>query len=239
MKEIIELNNRLVGQVGKCSSEDVLMLGRDSQPGELERLPVGIQAEIEVFRGKVNEVVPNDFDWALFLGDDSPDFTIEYNDGPLTGFFRGHDWESERCIIEQLKGFDWEAERQQAISGCQVFDDLRANAEHWPSRLPPTKEIQKRFRDEMKEFVQTKRKDASRVHVMLWRDDEGVKDETYEDSLTDFRRKRSSRGIACHNERRAGSGEDHCKHWGKSHCGTPCHNGSHCGEWRERRGSNP
>jgi integrase len=135
MKEIIELNNRLVGQLGKSSSEHVLMLGRDGQPEELKRLPVEFQAEIEAFRAKVNEVVPNDFDWALFLGDDWPDFTIEYNDGPQTGFSRGHEWQSGRCIIEQLKAFDWEAERHEAISGCQMFDDLRASAEDAPSRL--------------------------------------------------------------------------------------------------------
>ena len=181
MREIIELNNRLVGELGKCSSDGVLTLGRDSQSEELKRVPVALQAEIEAFRGKVNEVVPNDFNWTVFLGDDSPYFMIEYNDGPQTGFFRGHEWQLGRCMIEQLKDFDWEGERHEAISGCQIFDDIRANAEHSPSRLPPTKAIQKEFRDEMKEFVTAKRKDASKVHVMLLRDDEGIKEGTYDD----------------------------------------------------------
>jgi hypothetical protein len=157
------------------------MLGRDSQSEELKRVSVALQAEIEAFRGKVNEVVPNDFNWTVSLSDDSPDFRIEYNDGPQTGFFHGHEWQSGRCIIEQLKEFDWEGERHEAISACQMFDDIRATAEHSPEGLPPTKEIQKAFRDEMKEFVKTKRNDASQVHVMLFRDDEGIKEETYDD----------------------------------------------------------
>jgi hypothetical protein len=181
MREVIELNNRLVGQLGKCSSDSVLMLGREDQPEELKRLPVAFQADIEALRSKINAVVPDDFKYTLCLGDDEPEFMLDYEDGAQMGFFKGREWQLDRCIVEQLEEFDWDAERQQAIAGCQMFDNMAADTKDAPSRLPSTKEIQKAFRDKMREFVKTKRKDALEVHVMLWRDDEGVKEETYDD----------------------------------------------------------
>jgi len=187
MKEIIELNKRLLEQLGKCFSEGVLVIGRHDQPDELARLPGALRKDIEQLREEINQVVPNDFTYAFFLGDDSPNLTIEYEDGAQTGFFRGHEWQSDRSIIEQLKGFNWDAERKQAIAGCQMFDEMRQNAKHMPSRLPSTKETQKAFRDEMKDFVRAKRKDPSKVHVMLWRDHAGITEENFKDleSFTD------------------------------------------------------
>ena len=187
MKEIIELNKRLLGQLGKCFPDGGLILGRNDQPEELAALPVALREEIEKLRGEMNEVVPNDFTYSLDLGNDSPGLMIEYEDGSQTGFFRGHDWQPNRSIIEQLKEFNWEAEREQALAGCQIFDAMKEDAKHLPSRLPSTKELQKAFRVEMKDFLKAKRKDLRGVHVLMWRDDEGVKVESFEDQAS-FRR---------------------------------------------------
>jgi len=184
MKEIIELNKRLLGQLGKCFPEGGLIVGRNGQPDELAALPAALREEIEKLRGEINEVVPNDFTYSLDLGNDSPGLMIEYEDGSQTGFFRGHDWQPNRSIIEQLKEFNWDAEREQALAGCQIFDAMKENAKHLSSRLPSTKELQKAFRVEMKEFLKAKRKDLRGVHVLMWRGDEGVKVESFEDQAS-------------------------------------------------------
>ena len=180
MKEIIELNEKLIKQLGKCFSEGELVLRRNDQPEELTRLPSALREDIEKLRREINEVVPNDFTYSFDLGNDCPNLMIEYEDGSQTGFFRGHDWQPNRSIIEQLKEFDWEAERRQALAGCQIFDAMKEDAKHLPSRLPSTKELQKAFRVEMKEFLKSKRKDLHGVHVLMWRDEEGVHEETFE-----------------------------------------------------------
>lgn len=187
MKEIIELNERLIEQLGKCFPEGGLILGRYDQPDELTALPAALREDIEKLRGEINEVVPNDFTYSLDLGNDSPGLMIEYEDGSQTGFFRGHGWQPNRSIIEQLEEFNWNAEREQALAGCQIFDAMKENAKHLPSRLPSTKELQKGFRVEMKEFLKAKRRDLRGVHVLMWRDDEGVKVESFEDQAS-FRR---------------------------------------------------
>lgn len=180
MKEIIELNDRLRRELGNCFPDGVLMLRRNDEPEELKGLPVKWRGEIEALRVRINDVVPDDFSYTMFLGDDEPGFMLEYNDGPSTGSFGGNEWESGRRLVEQLKELNWMAERERAIAGCQMFDEIRAGAENSPSRLPPTKQIQKTFREEMREFVRTKRKDASKVHVLMWRDDEGMREEAYD-----------------------------------------------------------
>jgi hypothetical protein len=184
MKEIIELNKRLLGQLGMCLPDGGLVLGRNDQPEELAALPAALREEIEKLRREINEVVPNDFTYSLDLGNDSPGLMIEYEDGSQTGFFRGHDWRSDRSIIEQLREFNWDAERVQALAGCQIFDGMKDNAKHLPSRLPWTKELQKAFRVEMKEFLKAKRKDLRGVYVLMWRDDEGMKVESFEDQAS-------------------------------------------------------
>jgi hypothetical protein len=184
MKEIIELNKKLIEQLGRCFPEGALILGRNDQPEELAALPAALREEIEQLRGEINEVVPNDFTYSFDLGDDCPGLMIEYEDGSQTGFFRGHNWQLNRSIIEQLKEFNWDAEREQALAGCQIFDVMKENAKHLPSRLPSTRELQKAFRVEMKEFLKAKRQDLRGVHALMWRGDEGVKVESFEDQAS-------------------------------------------------------
>jgi|ERR1051325_1198 hypothetical protein len=179
MKDIIELNHRIIGHSERIS-DDGLLLGRNGQPVELQDLPAKLQTEINVFRGKLNEVIPNDFEYTLCLGDDSPYLGLEFKDGAHTGFFRGHEWRLDTSIIEQLKQFDWDGERQQGMTGCQVFDELVANTKHLPGQLPSTKELQKAFSNEMKPFLKAKRKDDGMVYVLMWRDDEGIRQEPFE-----------------------------------------------------------
>jgi hypothetical protein len=185
MKEIIELNDRLRRELGDCFSDGEVILGRDYAPQGLKRLPLTWREEIDGLRTRINHAVPDDFSYRLFLGADKPGFMLEYNDGPSTVSSVGHEWEPVRCLIEQLKELDWMAERERAIAGCQMFDEMRAEAEKSPSGLPHTKQIQKTFREEMRDFIKGKREDASRVQVLMWRHDEGLREEEY-DNLESF-----------------------------------------------------
>jgi hypothetical protein len=187
MKEIIELNGRLRRELGNCFCDGVLMLGRDDQPEEFKRLPVKFRQEIEALRRKINAAMPDDFSYMLSLGDDSADLHLEYDNGPQVKFGRSHEWDQRRSVIDQLTEFDWETERQQAIAGTEVFDEMIAHARHAPAELPSTKEIQKAFREEMKEFITSKRRDSSNVWALMWREDESLREERFE-SLDSFRR---------------------------------------------------
>src|SRR5688572_13457441 len=124
MKEIIELNKKLRKQVGNRFANESIMLGRTPAAKELNRLPAAFRAEVLAFLDRVKRAVPDDFSYLVFLGDDSPDFSIEYCDGPAIAFSSGHEWRRDRSLIEQLTSFDWNEERTTAINGCQFIDHL-------------------------------------------------------------------------------------------------------------------
>jgi hypothetical protein len=182
MKEIVELNERISKELGKCFSEGELTLGREDQPEELTNLPNSIQTEVKNLRQKLNQVVPNDFSYTIYIGDESQHcFTLEYKDGPQTGFSAGHAWNPKHSIFQQLNSLDWDTERAQAMEASQMLERMKADAEKRPANLPSTRQLQKAFRGEMKEFVKEERKDSSIIHVMIWRDDEGITCATFPD----------------------------------------------------------
>jgi hypothetical protein len=174
MKEIIELNGALLAELGNCFLEDGFYVGRSVDPEEFRQLPARWQAKINALRGKINEVVPDDFSYTLWLGRKVPDFSFEYEDGAQTEFFQGHDWNVNESIVEQLGAIDWGAERTKAIGACQAFQVLLAGAKDKPARLPSTRQLQKRFGNEMKTFVKKHRNDDGRVHVLMFREEDGL-----------------------------------------------------------------
>ena len=64
MKEIVELNKRILAQAPGIASQrgDALQVSRDGNcDPEVAKLPAALKAEINQLCGRLNEVVPNDF----------------------------------------------------------------------------------------------------------------------------------------------------------------------------------
>lgn len=177
MKEIIELNTKLRKQVGSRFADEILMLGRSPAEDELKRLPAAFRAEVLGLLSAINRAVPDDFQYMVFLGDSSPDFSIEYQDGPSIAYSPGHEWRRDRSLVEQLNGFDWNAERGAAINNCQFIDHLVAESKEMEPELPTTAELQVTFKDELKAFQAKGGGDG--VRVLMWRQDEGVQEERF------------------------------------------------------------
>lgn len=104
----------------------------------------------------------------------------------MTGSWQPLEIKEHLSIEGQLGSMDWDAQRANEMSKCQAFDAMKEASAHAPSSLPSTKELQRMFREDMKEWVEEMRQDTSQVHVFLWRDDE-FQSETYEslDKLSD------------------------------------------------------
>lgn len=176
MKEIIELNKRILSEALQAVPKDLGFIGiprEGLRPEELAALPSGIKANLDALERRLNSVIPDDFGYLIDVGHADPGLTIFYRDGAQTSVNCPIDWDENGSIFDKLGGIDWGAERSGALERCQEFDRMVEEAKHKPPGLPSTKELQKLFRDAMKEFVRTKRKDKSRVHVLMWREDEG------------------------------------------------------------------
>jgi len=181
MREIIELNERLLRDCGGQLPDEGLMLGRRDAPEELEKLPPKPREEVEDLRSRFNQVLPDDFDYVLCLGDKAPALMLDYYNGSMTGGGRGHDWQEAVSIFDQLRELNWDEERKWAIQGTETFDAIAAVAKELPVMLPLTRALQKRFSDPVKAYIKEKRRNVSRVYVLLWDGEESLLDEDFGD----------------------------------------------------------
>lgn len=188
MKEIIELNRRIIAEAPEAVRKEFgfLMVCRgEDNSAVVSKLPVGIKGELEELCRKLDAAIPDDFEYQIVLGDDRADVLVVYNDGVQTQANCPMEWDEKRSIFDQLKEVDWGTERAEVLARCQSIDVLKEEAKDRPATLPSTKQLQKAFRSKMKAFVREKREDASRVHVMMYREDNGLnpecglKEETY------------------------------------------------------------
>jgi hypothetical protein len=180
MKEIIELSNRVIAEAPDVIPKDfwAFWLGRKQNVAKiLAALPASIQAEAAALQGRLNEVIPDDFNYDICFGDNQPTLLVSYNDGAQTSAGCRFDWNPCLSIIEQLKAINWEDERTWVLAQCQTFDDLLEEATHRPATLPSTKELQKDFQKELQAFVKSKQNDDGKVHLLMYREDNGLNPE--------------------------------------------------------------
>lgn len=179
MKEICELNNRLLA--ARKGLVDVLMIQRDTDAMNLQGVPAKLRAELTSLVENIGKAIPNDFAFDLSIGDSSPMLQVRFQDGPQAMAFINLEWREDVSIVEQLDAVDWDAQREDSLKDLRIFDEMREQAPKMPSRLPSTKQLYKVFRDDIREFVRSPRRDASKVEVLLWRDDEELTQENYPD----------------------------------------------------------
>jgi len=171
MKEIIELNKRILTEAPEAVPKEfgfIMVIRNDSAAKELAALPASIRADFEKFLQKLNQAMPDDFEYQVLLGNEHPYLTIIYNDGAQTVGNCPVKWDLERSIFDQLPAINWDSLRGFALANGQMFDRMIEEAKQRPAALPSTKQLQKEFAEPMKDFIKTKRKDASKVHVLVW-----------------------------------------------------------------------
>jgi hypothetical protein len=177
MKEIIELNKRILTEAPEAVPKEfgfISVSRKEVADGDLAALPASIRADLEKFRLKLNQTMPDDFGYQIFLGDADPHLIITYSDGAQTEGNCPVEWDLKRSIFDQLPGIKWDDLRAFALTNGQIFDQMIEAAKHRPAALPSTKQLQKGFREAMKEFVKSKRKDTSKVHVLVWSEGDEV-----------------------------------------------------------------
>jgi len=177
VKEIIELNARILTEVGDHLPEDGVFIVTREGCEELKSFPDRLRNEVLAFCGKLDGAVPNDFGYMLFIGCDAPGLRLEYRDGATCGYVSGRTWKSEMSIFEQLKEVDWDKERGDAISAARLFDQVIPMAKNMPVRIPSTKGLQRCCRKEVKDFIKRSRGDASKVHVLFFQGGDGASED--------------------------------------------------------------
>lgn len=185
MKEILELNQRLLDHAKEYLPEDGLMLEREGGEEDLEKLPSDLRKEIGLLRANLNRAIPDDFSYILFFGEGEADFRIQYENGPQTVYSPQQEWEAAHSLFPQLKAYDWERTRAACVSGSETFDRITEIAKDLPVMIPSTKRLQKVCRNAVKAYIKEKRREEG-VHALIWDGDDALFDRDFE-SIEEFR----------------------------------------------------
>ena len=181
MKEIIALDEKIVALPEGTLPEEGIDISRNERADAVETLPDELRTEIDALQSALNAVVPEPFDYFVFLGgDEEASFSIQYENMPAGGSIGG-DFDPARSIVEQVRELDWEAQKIMAVEQRDKMDEIVYLLDRIARPLPSAKKWQREFREEIRDFVREKRRDAGKVHVLLWDDAEGLMESEYAD----------------------------------------------------------
>ena len=189
MKEIIEINQRIMIEAPDVlpKGDDCLFVSRDGNGDKVaDNLPPALKADFDALCAKLNAAIPNDFNYVLCLGDYNPNIILEFCDGGMARASCGESFNPALSLFEQLEKVDWDRHRTFGLAGSQFFDGMRGLSGEIEPELPPTAEIQKKYGVELDAFAKAKRQGQSKIHLLKWREDEGVTENSC-DSMRDLR----------------------------------------------------
>ena len=111
----------------------------------------------------LNEAVPEDFEYFAFVGgEEGPYFGLDFERMPVGP---GGEWDPEQPLVDQLRAFDWEAARERGKEGRAMMEVISVLG-RITRRLPSAKSLQRNHREEVRDFVREKRRDADKIHVL-------------------------------------------------------------------------
>lgn len=181
MKEIIELDQKLTAWHGGQRPEATIDISRDEMADAVAALPDDLRAGITSLQRALNEVVPEPFDYFVFLGgDEEASFSINFEQMPAAGSMGG-DFDPARSIVEQVRELDWDEQRRLASEQHDRMDEIVYLLERIARPLPSAKKWQRQFREEIKDFVREKRREAGKIHVLIVDEAEGLLASEYAD----------------------------------------------------------
>jgi hypothetical protein len=187
MNEITALNDKIRHALGERRADDsTLMVKRDDRASDLTILPRVLRDELEQLRRVFDRLIPPDFGYTLFLGDQEPSCAVTYDDGPMTQFSSGIPIAKWLSVADQLSDINWTAIRAMALSGSGIFDEIVQHGGEAPENIPLTERLQEKFQTETESF-HNGRNDPDCVHALVWDDFQGLQQESFAD-LADLER---------------------------------------------------
>ena len=176
MQEIIALHQKILSLPEEARPTEGVNFSRAEEDSEhVGELPAELQAELASLRQAINEALPEDFDYFVFVGqpDEEPLFDLLFDQMPAASseddFFQ-----ADRPLVEQLRELNWDEQRESAVDFKETLDGMSYLTARATEPLRSTKSLQREFREEAKEFIKAKRSDGDHIHILYW-DDEAEK----------------------------------------------------------------
>ncbi|MBK1830904.1 hypothetical protein JIN77_09215 [Verrucomicrobiaceae bacterium R5-34] len=126
--------------------------------------------ELEKMRAQLNRLIPNDFDYHVFIEDGSISGSLEYSDGPDSGGGMGLPAELDGNYVQDLKKVNWEDLRAFFIQGANLHDNAAAIAKNLPSKMPSTAAAQLFHAEALESFMSEIKNDNAILGVLAYDD---------------------------------------------------------------------
>ena len=136
--------------------------------------------EVGALQDALDPLIPEDFDYTLLVGSEavSARFSLHLDESPAGGSDDGT-LDAARSLFDQLRLLDWEERRRTAKKNARVFEHIMRGIQRVQAPLPSAKQLQRAFREEAKEFVKAKRRNAERICVLYWEEAGGLKERDF------------------------------------------------------------
>lgn len=137
-----------------------VLIDRDWKPDLSRGLGSRTVDELVTLHGRLSRAIPDDIDFLIEFEDENAFASLEFRDGPHSGFNVPFPVPLDRHVIETLRNVDWDEFRSGAIAGTQFHENLTDYADEFPVSLESTEEIRKRHAYGIEVFVRdmTKKK---------------------------------------------------------------------------------
>ena len=133
--------------------EAFVSFSRSGNSEAFEALRRSTKIELEKVRDQLSRLVPNDFDYSVFVESGRINFTLEFMDGLETCANSGLNINLMGDYVKQLLDTDWDYHRVSSLKMTEIVDDLSQVSENLDGALPPTSEIQLKHAKEIESFI--------------------------------------------------------------------------------------
>jgi hypothetical protein len=173
MKELYEIHDKILLRGIDVDPERRINFSRDVFEDLDAKLPADLRPEIDALQTAINASLPEDFDYFAFVGSEiPPEFDLLSDQTPVSDPDKSP-FDSEQSLIPQLKALDWDALRAEAEESDEELAELDELVRLLDRPQRTTKQIQKDFREDCKDFIKDKRRDDTKIFV-LWTNEQGL-----------------------------------------------------------------
>lgn len=179
MKELFAIHDKILAQGIEVDPDERINFSRDEIGDEDDLLTTDLRADLTAVQQRINASLPDDFDYFAFVGsEERPTFNLLLVDHPAA-FIKLPEFEGERSLIPQLESLEWDALRAEGLESQKRLDAMMRVVDVCTATPRSSKQVQKEFREESKDFVKEKRRDAGQIHVLWWDRLEGLMEIEY------------------------------------------------------------
>jgi len=189
MLHLRSLSKRVAREVTPDETGDrVLLITREEPPERSRGLRRSTYEELCSLHSGLCGAIPDDFDFAFYLGEDGFGAHLTYDDGPMAGAGVPFPVGLDDRMMANLKHLGWDDLRGEMLPMTNMHDDIADAAYDMPKNIPCTQTAQSVHLDRLRQFADKTKENAPAFAVLACKEyeEDDESDEEDEDFEIEF-----------------------------------------------------